>query len=159
MIVISDVRNDLNNRVVELLSDGASTMTAMVLDELQRKRKLFPKAVHIRCTAHKLHNLACKVSEAFTELNDVMMGAKSIFVKSKRRRRFFKRFKYNRPPKVIPIRWGSWLKATKFYSDRHNVESLRTGLIALHDIESKQKVYSNSTTFVVVRKSFCYRKI
>lgn len=140
LIFIPDIQNDLNNRVVEFISDGANTMSAMVVDELQRVRGLFPKAVHIRCMAHKLHNLASRVAEHFPVLDQLMIDAKNIFTKSKRRRKFFARGGYHRPPKVIRIRWGSWVEGSKFYTDQGNIDSLRNGFIALKNFESKVKV-------------------
>lgn len=56
------------------MTDNAAAMNAMV--EILRIRGYFPKAVHLTCGAHKLHNLASKVKDEYKILNKAMMSAK-----------------------------------------------------------------------------------
>lgn len=120
------------------MTDNASAMNSMVTE--LRNKGFFTKAIHMTCGAHKLHNLALKIKDEFKVLNKAMMSAKSLFVKSPKRRRFFKQEGFRLPPKPNHIRWGIWLKCVSFYVEESNIQSLIDGLKALRDSEQKAEV-------------------
>lgn len=63
----------MKERVLCTLTDGADAMRAMVV-ELRDNRKRMPKAIHIKCGAHKIHNVASKIKDEFTECSAYPMG-------------------------------------------------------------------------------------
>lgn len=130
----------MNERVLAIVTDAASPMKHMVQTIFRVQKKIFLKAVHLFCAAHKLHNLASRVKDNMKDLDSAMMSAKSIFVKAPQRRRFFRENQFPLPPKPFHIRWGSWIKASKFYSDEANLNKFKEGLEALMNAANDQLV-------------------
>lgn len=99
-----------------------------------------PKAIHMFCNAHKLHNFANKLMKGRKMLNNTMLEAKNLFTKATSRRRFFAEGNYPVPPKYAPTRWGSCIIATDYYADANNLIRLKQGILLLKQQERDQKV-------------------
>ena len=102
---------DINrNNVLLLLSDAAPYMV--------KSGKLlipfFPRMNHVFCTAHIIHNTIGKLVKKFFNTNFLLSSIKSAIVKNNTRKNLFTNI--GQPPEPILTRWGSWLKAVKYYT-------------------------------------------
>lgn len=58
-------------------------------DDISR-RTLYPKMVHLLCSAHALHNVACTIRKIFPRVDKLIMGLKKFFKLSHARAKIFK---------------------------------------------------------------------
>lgn len=71
-------------------------------------KPLFPKAIHVTCSAHGLHRVAEKVQTEYTDVNLLISSCKKVFLKAPHRKQAFKTLANGipLPPSPIPTRWG-----------------------------------------------------
>lgn len=100
------------NNFVLLLSDAARYMTACSA----ALKLLYPRLFHVTCVAHLLHNCAEKVRGHFQDVDNAIASVKAVTVKNKTRRDKF--FEIRNPPQPALTRWGTWLGAAAYYSQR-----------------------------------------
>jgi hypothetical protein len=94
-----------------LLTDSAAYMLSYGRILKMKYKNLFD----VGCIAHLYHNVVSKLSSHFDNVNNLISSVKFAIVKSKARQKIF--FNLKLPPDVICVRWGSWLKAAKYYSE------------------------------------------
>lgn len=102
------------NNVLMLCTDSVAYM-------LRAGRLLkidFPNMLHITCLAHALNRVAEQVRSQYENVDDLIANVKKIFLKSPNRVKMLKDMYPNLPlpPQPVITRWGTWLKATSYYS-------------------------------------------
>jgi len=97
--------------IILLISDGAKYMikAGKLLKEINNN------FLHITCIAHLLHNYALKVKSFFESADKLIASVKYSILKSKDRRNQIVGIPIS--SNTIITRWGSWLKAIKYYSE------------------------------------------
>lgn len=93
-----------------LLSDSASYMS----NSGKILKSKFPFLFHITCIIHLYHNMCFKIMQFYEEVNELIASIKSAVTKNKTRKQLF--YEIGQPPDTIVTRFGSWLKAARYYS-------------------------------------------
>jgi len=121
--IVQTVNNALNilwpegvkyDKVLLLITDAALNMKSAG----QTLCQTYPKLIHITCLAHGLHNICEYLMVLYTNVNRLISCGKRIFKKAPNRTELFKEQYPNipLPPEPVKTRWGSWLKAVKYYA-------------------------------------------
>jgi hypothetical protein len=112
IVNILRILNMKNENFVLLLSDAAPYMTAagIIL------KNVYFNLFHVTCMAHLLHNCAMRIKSHYYDVDLLISAIKSLTIKNKTNRDLFDIIGI--PPNVIPTRWGSWLKASKYYAEK-----------------------------------------
>lgn len=78
---------------------------------------LYPKALHVTCLAHVLHNVCEEVRAHFPKVDRLIAKMKKTFLKCPKRIAILneKCPDIPNPPKPITTRWGTWITANKYY--------------------------------------------
>ena len=74
-------------------------------------KDLYPSLMHVTCIAHQLHNCAMRVRKYFKHIDDVVATIKAATIKSKDRKKGFRRAGLSSPPDPVITRWATWLTA------------------------------------------------
>lgn len=79
--------------------------------------KMFPLMIHLTCSTRAFDKIVETISESFPLGNNLLSAGSKIFVKAPRRRNIFKEILPNAsfPPKLVAIRWSTWLQAVTYY--------------------------------------------
>lgn len=105
-------------KVYLVVTDAASYMTL----SFKNLKNLFPNMHHITCVIHALHRVSEKIRENFSELNNFVSLMKKILLKSKERKIVYKNItNLPFPPSTIITRWGTFIKASLFYSENFSI--------------------------------------
>jgi len=78
---------------------------------------LYPKALHVTCLAHALHNVCEEVRAHFPKVDRLIAEMKKTFLKCPKRIAILneKCPDIPNPPKPITTRWGTWITAVEYY--------------------------------------------
>lgn len=81
-------------------------------------KPFFKNMKHITCLAHALSLVSGEIQKFYSTTNQLIANMKAIFSKCTRRKLLFQSVtQIPLPPKVIPIRWGTWLDAAYIYNE------------------------------------------
>lgn len=96
----------------------------------------YPKITHITCLAHGLHRVCEQVRCQYPNVDRLIANIKKIFLKSPARVQIFKNLEPDLalPPQPIITRWGTWLKAARYYAT--NYEKILNIITALDHEEA-----------------------
>jgi hypothetical protein len=80
-------------------------------------QQLFPKALHVTCLAHALHNVCEEVRIHFSKIDRQIAEMKKIFLKFSKKIAILKEKCPGilNPHKTITTRWGTWITAVEYY--------------------------------------------
>lgn len=115
---------------------------------------LYPKMIHLTCTAHGLHRVADFVKDNFDVVNKLISNVKKIFTKVQKYIEFVCQIKdmillffrlvstsqtafqhddptLALPPQPIVTRWGTWIEAAIYYAE--NLHEIR---IFMNELDS-----------------------
>lgn len=81
-------QNYIREKVLLMLTDAGAPMIKMG-DDISR-RGLYPKMVHLLCSAHALHNVSCTIRKLYPRVDLLIMGFKKLFKLSHSRMKMFK---------------------------------------------------------------------
>lgn len=101
-------------RVILFLSDQASAMVkaGKILKPMYTKMK------HVTCLAHALNVVAQEIKKCNGFANQLIANMKTIFSKCTRRKVLYTSVtKLLLPPKVVTVRWGTWLDCAYYFND------------------------------------------
>jgi hypothetical protein len=78
---------------------------------------LYPKALHVTCLAHALHNVCEEVRAHFPKVDRLIAEMKKTFLKCPKRIAILNKKcpDIPNPPKPITTRWGTWITAVEYY--------------------------------------------
>ena len=100
--------------ILLLLSDAARYMTSCT----ETLKVMYPSVCHVTCLLHLLHNCCIKVKYSFPRVDNLISSVNAIVVKNRERRDAFSVL--GLPPQPIVTRWGTWINATKYYTENFN---------------------------------------
>ena len=123
----------IRNYVLLLLSDAAPYM----IKSGRLLVQFFPRMQHVFCTAHIVHNAIGKLVKDYRNVKNFISTLKATVVKTTSRKNLF--FEIGQPLEHILTRWGSWLKAVKYYI-RNIVEVTRI----VNSFEGEGKIIKNT---------------
>lgn len=103
-----------DQRVLLLLTDAAAYMIAAG----QLLKPFYPNLTHLTCLVHGLHRVAEEVRKLFPTVNTLISSVKKVFLKAPSRISVFREKLPDTPlpPEPVITRWGTWLKAVKYYA-------------------------------------------
>lgn len=136
LILCKEVEKTNNSTIVRSVQEALSTLwlgissedrvRAFVTDSAAYMLKageclkvLYPKMLHVTCTAHAVHRVAEEVRKFSPAVNDLISAGKKIFVKAPSRVNIFKEMMPGvpLPPEPILTRWGTWISAALYYTE------------------------------------------
>lgn len=146
--------------VLLVVTDAAPAMVAA----MKSLRMLFPKMIHITCLAHGLHRLSEFIRSKFENVDKLISGMKTTFLKCPARIRYFKENGAGAPlpPSPIITRWGTWLEAAFYYADyfeliEHIIDGLdkkeAASIVALKETIAKKTLFAD-LSFIKANFSF-----
>lgn len=99
----------------------------------------FKHLLHSTCVAHASHNICDEVRDSFPKANKLIMGTKSFLVKATKRRKILRQTcpELKFPPAPVPTRWGTFLRAPKYYANDDNRKELIKAIEAIRNEELK----------------------
>lgn len=102
-----------HDRVLLLVTDAASYM----IKAAEALKVLFPKIIHLTCSAHAFHRIAETVRVSFPKVDQLISNGKKIFLKAPSRIQIMKEMypEIPLPPRPVLTRWGTWLEAVEYY--------------------------------------------
>ncbi|XP_018496282.1 uncharacterized protein LOC108864671, partial [Galendromus occidentalis] len=79
---------------------------------------LFPRMLHLTCTAHAVHRVAEEIRLVFPDVDELVAHGKKVFLKSASRVTKFREMVPNvpLPPQPVLTRWGTWVNAAIYYA-------------------------------------------
>ena len=94
----------LYHNILVVITDDAPYMLKAMLG----LNVLYPKMIHITCIAHGLHRVAELIQHNYSEVNQFISAAKTVFVKVPLR---VQKFRNSYPGVPLPVitRWITWL--------------------------------------------------
>ena len=79
-------------------------------------KEIYPRLFHVTCISHVLHNCAEKIRSRYKNIDFLISSIKLATVKNRDRHKIFDAV--GMPPQPVITRWGSWLKAAFYYSEK-----------------------------------------
>ena len=100
-----------------LLSDTAKYM----LKAGDTLKIMYQRLLHVKCSAHLLHNSAERIRAHFKTTDNLISSIKVATIKNKDRRSLFTADGLSVPPQPFLTRWGTWLEASFFYAENFQI--------------------------------------
>lgn len=94
---------------------------------------LFTHMIHFTNLAHGVHRQADFIRGEYLKVDSLVSNVKKIFLKAPSCVQLLKQMypDLSLPPESVITRWGTWLKAAKYYA--HNWAKIKSVVEALHD--------------------------
>ena len=104
-----------HNDVLLFVTDAAPYM----IKAANLLKALYSKMVHVTCLVHAHHRVVKKICGKFNNADGLVSNVKKVFLKAPARIELFQREAADTqlPPSPIITRWGTWLKASIYYSE------------------------------------------
>lgn len=104
-------------KVLLFVTDGAAYM----LKAAKNLITMYPNMIHVTCVIHGLHRVAEEIRAYYPDIDNLISSVKKVFLKAPSRIELFKKIAPNLalPPQPVITRWGTWLKAAKYYADNY----------------------------------------
>lgn len=106
-------------------------------------KALYPDLLHITCLAHGINRVAEEVRSNYQDVDRFIANMKAAFLKSTSRVAMYKELLPNvpLPPHPVVTRWGTWLKAVKFYAEYFDeiksvVETMEPNAASIRNVQS-----------------------
>ena len=124
-----------HDQVLLLLTDAASYM----IKAAEALKVLFPKMIHLTCTAHALHRIAETIRVNFPKVDQLISSGKKVFLKAPSRTQLLKEMYPDvpLPPRPVLTRWSTWLDVVEYYLK--NYEAIKN-VVESFDSESTASI-------------------